>query len=325
MPPPAGERGRAFGLPLEAGFPVPGLTGPPRHGDAARCVRLALVRRSELSGAAAPDAPVLSRVRRPDGRTAVRFVGDDVDGYLLESRGYGRFHIDGDAHLVRCAPVQRPAARWQRFLSGQVLPFVAVLHGFEVFHASMVELEGRGVVLVAASGGGKSTLAACLLARGARLVTDDVVAVDSAATGAVAAEPGLALASIRHDAVARLGADVVTGLGTPVNRDDEAVRIAVDVVDRPVPVSSVFFVFRRPTDRRPPLIESLPTVDPTLLLGASYNFVIRTPDRLTRQLDVCARLARTASFHRVWLDDGTGPVEAADAIAARAAADPAIR
>ena len=323
MPPSEVERGQAFGLPLEVAFSLLGLAG--RFDDSTPPVRLELARRSELTDVVPEGAPVLSVVRRPDGRVAVRFQGDEDAGYLLASEGYGRFHVDAGARLVRCAPVQRPSGRWQRFLVGQVLPFVAVLRGFEVFHASMVELDGRGVALVAASGVGKSTLAAALVARGARLVTDDVVAVAAAESGPLAGEPGLGLASIRRDAVQRLGPDVVARLGPPVAGDDEAVRIVVDVVDRAVPISSVFFVFRRPVDDPAPLIEPLPTVDPRLLLGASYNFVIRTPDRLTRQLDVCGRLARVASFHRVSLDDDTGPVEVADAVAARAAADPVRR
>ena len=57
-----------------------------------------------------------------------------------------------------------------------------VLHrrGRLVLHGSAVEVDGQAVVLLGRKGAGKSTTAAALLARGHRLLTDDLVAVDFA-------------------------------------------------------------------------------------------------------------------------------------------------
>ena len=60
----------------------------------------------------------------------------------------------------------------------QVLPLAAVLRGTHVLHASAVALAGRAVAFMGRSGVGKTTLAGRIVAHGARLMTDDVLAVD---------------------------------------------------------------------------------------------------------------------------------------------------
>ena len=51
--------------------------------------------------------------------------------------------------------------------------------GLLVLHGSAVDIGGRAVVLVGHKGAGKSTTAAALVARGHRLLTDDLVALDA--------------------------------------------------------------------------------------------------------------------------------------------------
>ena len=63
------------------------------------------------------------------------------------------------------------------YLLGPILGFVLRLRGDRPLHASVVEIDGRGVMLAGAAGAGKSTLAAELVGRGHRLVTEDVAAV----------------------------------------------------------------------------------------------------------------------------------------------------
>jgi hypothetical protein len=63
--------------------------------------------------------------------------------------------------------------------AGGVLAAALTLRGELVLHASAVEMAGRAVAFVGPSGSGKSTLAAAACACGARLVTDDVLRVDT--------------------------------------------------------------------------------------------------------------------------------------------------
>ncbi len=62
-------------------------------------------------------------------------------------------------------------------LLGQVFSCLLAQRGITCLHASVVELDGRALALVAASGGGKSTTALALLQRGAALLSDDIAAL----------------------------------------------------------------------------------------------------------------------------------------------------
>jgi hypothetical protein len=309
--------GRAFGLDLVVGFRCPGLPAPAGH--AARgpgpTVRLDIVGRRDLPRMPI-DAERLWEARRHDGRVAVRLTSAPTAGYRFSAVGYGEFHIDDRAAWVGCSPVRGAAWRWQRFLVGQILPFLAVVHGYEVFHASAVRLGVRTVAFTGASRGGKSSLAIGLVLRGARLITDDVmVLAGDSAQGALRVHPGFGLASVRHDTVESLGSAAIGALGRRLGSDDDAVRVLVELDADPPPVTDVFFLNRVPTGTAP-LIETIHRVDPRLLLAAGYNYVIRTRERLVHHLDVCARLASTATLYRLAIPPHLGAAEVAAAVRA---------
>jgi hypothetical protein len=99
-------------------------------------------------------------------------------GYVLRFHGICDFRIDSalrrvSAHLAPGAP----AAYVPLLLAGQVVALLLTLAGECVLHASAVRIGDSAVAFVGASGMGKSTLAGVLCARGARLVTDDVLRV----------------------------------------------------------------------------------------------------------------------------------------------------
>ncbi|MGH9138717.1 MAG: hypothetical protein ACRD0G_17010 [Acidimicrobiales bacterium] len=252
----------------------------------------------------------LWEARGDDGSLLGRLDANGEAGYLLSADGYGHFLIASDGTDVRCAPYDSEPWRWQRYLIGQVLPLVAVLRGLEVFHSSVVETESGGTAFFGPSGSGKSSLAVGLMLRGARFLTDDVMAVEigrSATTdqrraayhaAPVFAHPGFGVANIRHAVARQLTPDDLGVIGQPIGDDDEAVRLAVAVAGPPVRIGAVYFLERAPRSVEPHITE-IDAVDPRLLLVSSYNFVIRTPDRLVRQLDVCSRLARSARMFRL--------------------------
>jgi hypothetical protein len=62
-------------------------------------------------------------------------------------------------------------------LAGPVLGFAMRLLGVFCIHASVVGIDGHALALVAPSGGGKSTTAAALAARGHAIISDDVLAL----------------------------------------------------------------------------------------------------------------------------------------------------
>lgn len=313
--------GRAFGLDLEIGFPCPGL---PEHrvdtAAAAERIRIDVVDPRELEPMPF-DGDELYVKRDADGTIAVRLTASPDGSYRFSTVVYGDFEITAGGARVECAPPPGEAWRWQRFLVGQVLPLLAVLHGYEVFHASAVRWGNRTIAFTGPSRGGKSSLATALMLRGARLVTDDVMVVDPLVDAeTLAIHPAFGLLSVRHDAAVRLGPESVSRLGQRVGADDDAVRLLVEVEPFPPPVSDLFVLERSPMGGGP-LIEPLHHVDPRVLLAAGYNYSIRTPERLVRHLDVCARLARTTCLHRIAITSNVGPEEVAAAVADRVIAE----
>ncbi|KPP83307.1 MAG: HPr kinase/phosphorylase [Rhodobacteraceae bacterium HLUCCO07] len=100
----------------------------------------------------------------------------------------------------------------------------------EVFHGSCVAVDGRGILILGASGGGKSALALRLMALGAGLVADDRVIVTRADAGLIATCPPAISGLIEARFVGLLGA-------APVG---------------PVPLALVVDLDRAETERLPP-------------------------------------------------------------------------
>jgi hypothetical protein len=292
----ARRRGRAFGLELDAGFDLCGLSTIVESRTDGRLPRV-----------------VLDLAHRRD-----LIAHESSAGHLLDARGYGMFLVSGDGSRVLCAPADAMPWRWQRYLVGQVLPLAAVLHGFEVFHASVVELGGRAVAFVGPSHAGKSSIAAALFARGAGFVSDDLLVVRTG-EDTIRAWPGFGLTSLRHDALGLLPAST-KGVRGRIGADGDEVRLAVEVVPSPLPLASVYFVERAPLPDRP-LVAPLDPVDPRLLLAGSYVLRVRTPDRLTRHLDTCAHVARGVAAFRISVPPGVRPMDVATAVESNAMAE----
>ena len=79
--------------------------------------------------------------------------------------------------------------------------------GVLVLHGAALDVGGRAVVLLGDKGAGKSTTAAALLARGARLLADDLVALDPAADVPTVL-PGPSQMKLWPEAAAAAGLDV---------------------------------------------------------------------------------------------------------------------
>ena len=65
------------------------------------------------------------------------------------------------------------------YLLGQVLAFALVIRGHEPLHATAVVIDGEAVAFLGDCGYGKSTLGAAFLARGYRVLTDDVLVMEA--------------------------------------------------------------------------------------------------------------------------------------------------
>jgi hypothetical protein len=196
----------AYGLAVQTDIDLPGLhSTPPSPRPYAVTLR------------AAPADELPSPLDEPRYLRNLQSYDDAAFAMLESPEGdvlfaYGRttlFHLSADRATLRYAVGSPREAAWQRVLLDTVLWTVSLLDGFELLHAGAVIAEHGLIALVARTGGGKSTLAAEFLRRGATLFADDIVALQETADGLLA-YPGPPLMNL-PDALdpAQVGATVV--------------------------------------------------------------------------------------------------------------------
>ena len=100
-------------------------------------------------------------------------------GYVGRLPGIADFVISADLKRVVCHPVTDGRMHVLPIvIPGTVTAFLLAMSGRCVLHGSAVDLGGRAMAFVGASGQGKSTMAALFCAAGAALVTDDVLPLE---------------------------------------------------------------------------------------------------------------------------------------------------
>ena len=245
-------------------------------------------------------------------------------GYRLWGPDYGCHVLSADGRRLLCAPGGLAEHAWQRFLIAQVLPFAALLHGLEVFHASAVVREQRAIAFMGPSRSGKTSVALELCRLGAEFLADDVLSLEAA--GAVLrGHPGAPIAGLDHAEALRRddpgvgegGADEQPQKPLATNAREQILR--VPTVAAPAPLGALFLLDRRPDAPGPPSFE--PIQDALPLLTATFNFVLATPARLRRLLDVCALAARV-EVERVVFGPDVDASQLAGAVESRLASRP---
>ena len=157
----------ASDLALTSGHPDPGLPDVRFLRGPARTIPGDLPPGRLIGTLSSGDGTPFRGISEDDGRWWVRFF-HRCDVVVESDLSTVRFWPDPtvDPELL---PV---------FLAGTVIAVVLMLRGHPVLHASAVEVGGRGLAFVGRSGMGKSTLATAFCARGAALITDDVLRID---------------------------------------------------------------------------------------------------------------------------------------------------
>jgi hypothetical protein len=292
-------RGRAFGLDLSSDVALPGLRQG-REPSPGPHTRVRLVTRSRLMQTwPAGEARRVSR----DAEPGTTIDAHESSGYLFSVRGVGAFGLSSDGLDVRCAPRARGDAwLWQRYLTGQVLPFASLLRGFEVFHAGAVAHAGSLVALMGDSGMGKSTLTANLHLMGLDAFTDDVLAIERRGRRVVG-HPGLATLKLRP--AARSLVPDHARLGPPAFAGQDELRFPVVGAESPLPLRVVYLL--EPAAGNQPSIVEHPAAEATPLLASTFNLVVDSPERLMNQLDVCAGIAHSCTLFTLAVPARPGP------------------
>lgn len=194
----------------------------------------------------------------------------------------------------------------------QGLPLAATLRGLELLHAAGVALAGGVVLMAGEPGAGKTSLAAALVRRGGALLSDDAVALELR-DDALLAHPGSALLQLREPEHARLSPAQRTASGAADGAVAGKRRVVPRRADAPAPPLALCLLER---SSEQPALERLAQVDPFALLATTFNLSVRTPERLARHLDLCARIAASVPVHRVRVQPGVDADALADLLLA---------
>jgi hypothetical protein len=183
-----------------------------------------------------------------------------------------------------------------------------VLRGLEVFHASAVTLDGRAIAFVGPTGAGKTSLALRLVGRGARFLTDDVLALEQGADG-LRAHPGAGIAAVRPAERELIPPATWDRLGSVLGHSEKT-YVAVPREEGAVPLAALYFLRHGAGSA----VEPLDRTDPRLLLSSTFVFGVQTPERLRNQLDVCAGLARAVPMFSLEVSAEAGSERLADIV-----------
>ena len=199
---------------------------------------------------------------------------------------------------------------FQTYALGRIFSFALVKKGHEPLHAATVVVNGLAVAFLGASAFGKSSLAACFVADGYPLLTDDVLRLEDHGDRFIAfpGPPRLKLLP----KVARLYMGDVSA-GIPINnkvlKSPKRVFLlpAEKTCDAPTPLGAIYVVTgpRKVYRKQRISISSLPAVEALVkVLSFTHNHELTGRERLARQFDSARRLIdgvpiRSLSYPRI--------------------------
>lgn len=208
-------------------------------------------------------------------------------GFLVRVPGLADVLIDDAGRSVRVVrQAETPDDALRHLLLDLILPLVMTHRGELVLHASGALVGSGAFLFIARSGAGKSTIAAALAARGARVVADDAIAVRRDGDGLVA---------IGAYAGLRLCEDGTSpGAKRRIGPGDSSISFA----GMPVRVAGIYLL--EPSASGSIGVDILPARDAVMALVAnSYVLDCGDRDRLERQLDRAIGCSRAVPVRRL--------------------------
>src|SRR5262245_1387339 len=298
-------RGSVFGLTIESAEPIENV--PPAVGSTARRTTWRGLGYGEPRPWAR--AETLVDLRRPGGAAFMSVESDAAGSFRVAAPGFGEHFVASDGATIESHLPDVAGDQWQRLFFAQVVPLAAAAHGLDLLHASAVEIGGRAAAFTGASGSGKTSLTAQLVARGLGFVTDDVLAVETGGPTLVAYS-GPALLHLDPAELDPCGADRFHVIG-PSPDDPVKFRVRARPVARSLPLAGLVFV-RRGGRAGGPALEPDRHGGARAVLGAAFLGYMDGARRLSAHLDVCARLAAAGSLFELVVPHGLTAAETAD-------------
>jgi hypothetical protein len=212
------------------------------------------------------------------------------------------FLVSSNGRRVLCRNLSNVALEsLEAHLTNFAVSAALVQLGEEPLHSTVVDIGGRAIGLLGTSGAGKSTVAAYLIERGGKLLTDDMLRV-SIVGGEVLAHPGPYRLKLFKEPAGRylrnavsaarwspLGEKLIYELGDPKMARPARRLSALYRLDGPM----------REGDRRVAL-EQLTGLKLFKTISAStMNSRLHTPARLARQFRFAEQIARVLPVYRL--------------------------
>jgi hypothetical protein len=215
--------------------------------------------------------------------------------------GLGEFLVSSDGKRILCARAPECSMEaFQVYLLGQALSFALVKCGLEPLHSTAIAADGEAVAFLGSSGFGKSTLAACFLAAGHSLITDDLLILQPGA-GGMEAFPGPPRIKLFPEAARRFLGSVS---GVPMNSLTDKLVLPLESQARlsALPLRAIYAIAPpHNTGDAPDIrIEALsPREAFVALAGNTFNSLLADPDRLRRQVGETTRLLSAVPVKRL--------------------------
>jgi hypothetical protein len=243
-----------------------------------------------------------------DGRRCLSFART-ADGYCLRFHRGGDFQIVPLTHTIACiAPPEVADRTIRHLLLNQVVPLLATRRRL-VLHASAIRRPAGVTGLVGPGGAGKSTLAAALCRRGARLVTDDALMLSRQRDGFTAI-PTYGEIRLWPESLERVGHDLRSDELTPYS-SKRRIEALFGFERTHAPLAHVC-VLAGSVDRPTVALERLgPREALSALLPCTFQLDVADAARIEETFDRLTALVRRVPVYRLrypWALDGIAEV-----------------
>jgi hypothetical protein len=224
-----------------------------------------------------------------------RYAALDDGSTYVRWENIGEFLVANDGRRIMCrCETASSFESFQVYMLGQALSFALVKQGLEPLHATVVAVGDHAVAFLGSHALGKSTLAACFLDAGHRLLTDDLFVMRRLSDG-VLAYPGPARIKLFPKVASRFFAHAEAGV--KMNADTNKLILPLDEARRcayAVPLKAIYTLAGPGASRRQSSVrvERLSPREAFVeLVKGTFNYRLVGRQRLARQFAFMTSLA----------------------------------